>query len=215
MSTPIRLEVLCADGRPGAKPWLSVRHCLRLMPEGFFSAARVFSPTPPPAAEIDGFPISWRHWETIDIHDYSRFCMKDLADAVEGTHALIVQNDGYILHPELWNPRWLEYDYIGAPWPLVTAGGDRRKRVGNGGFSLRSTALLRACQKLDFREGVPEDIQICQTGRHVFVLQGLVFAPIESARRFSVERVPTGSPTFGFHGATGRDGRVLLDDQNV
>ncbi len=209
-STVNKIELICIDGRLEARPWLCVEHCLRVMPPGFFSSARIYSPAPPELSRFEQGNVSWHHLEPGDIHAYSRFCIKNLAGAVQGTHVLVVQNDGYILRPDLWNPAWLQYDYIGAPWRLMVAGGDKRKRVGNGGFSLRSRRLLDECSQLDYDEGVAEDIQICQTRRHTLLFRGIRFAPLEIARRFSVEKVDPKGPTFGFHGATGSDGRNLL-----
>jgi hypothetical protein len=204
------IEVICVDGRPGAKPWLSVVRCLELMPAGFFSAARILCPEKPADEETKGFDLQWTALRLGDIHAYSRFCIENLSEVVSGTHALVVQNDGYILHPDLWDPVWLQYDYIGAPWPLQLVGGDKRKRVGNGGFSLRSRRLLQECRNLEYQEGVAEDVQICQTQRHTLLFRDVVFAPVSVAGRFSVEWGNPAHPTFGFHGVTGRDGRLLL-----
>ena len=65
---------------------------------------------------------------------YSRFMLRDLHRHIATSHALCVQWDGYVLDPARWDREFLEYDYIGAPWPHF---GDAM-RVGNGGFSLRS-----------------------------------------------------------------------------
>ena len=210
MPTESRIEIISIDGRKSAKPWLCVEHCLKLMPAGFFSAARVFSPVCPDLSPANGTEISWEFFPSGDIHSYSRFCLENLAGVVEGTHVLIVQNDGYILRPDLWDPEWLQYDYIGAPWPLhVTQ--SKFARVGNGGFSLRSAKLLRECAKLEYVVGQPEDMQICVTHRCALLGHGIEYAPVKSARRFSVELVETKEPTFGFHKVTGSDGRVLLE----
>lgn len=48
--------------------------------------------------------------------DYSRFMLQDLHRYIETSHALIIQADGFVLNPLRWNPAWLEWDYIGAPW---------------------------------------------------------------------------------------------------
>jgi hypothetical protein len=42
------------------------------------------------------------------------------------------------VNPAAWDPEFLDWDYIGAKWFWAEAG----KRVGNGGFSLRSYKLL-------------------------------------------------------------------------
>lgn len=130
-------------------------------------------------------------------HQYSRFILTHLADYVDTSHCLVVQWDGHVVNPERWDPRFLEYDYIGASWPQFTNGHE----VGNGGFSLRSRRLLEACRSPGFVASHPEDLAIGRVNRAWLEAQGLRFAPRELADAFSAER--TGSPngTFGFHGA--------------
>lgn len=128
--------------------------------------------------------------------DYSRFILRELADHIRTDHCLIVQWDGFILDARQWTPDFLEFDYIGAPWPQFSDGHD----VGNGGFSLRSRKLLEACRDQLFREEHPEDIAICRTNRALLESKhGIRFADRSAADRFAVERAPAG-PTFGFHG---------------
>jgi hypothetical protein len=73
---------------------------------------------------------------------YSNFMLRDLVDHVRTPHCLVVQWDGFVLDARSWDPQFLEFDYIGAPWPQFDDGHD----VGNGGFSLRSRKLLEACR---------------------------------------------------------------------
>lgn len=129
--------------------------------------------------------------------DYSRFMQRELGDHIRTEHCLIVQWDGFILDAWQWTPDFLEYDYIGAPWPQFSDGHD----VGNGGFSLRSRKLLEACRDPSFREGHPEDIAICRTNRALLESQHEIrFADRATAGRFAVERTAPTGPTFGFHG---------------
>ena len=65
--------------------------------------------------------------------EYSEFMLRGITPHVVGSHVLIVQWDGFILRPDLWNSCFLDYDYIGAVWPQFS-----QPKVGNGGFSLRS-----------------------------------------------------------------------------
>ena len=71
---------------------------------------------------------------------YSTLMLKGLAPHVETSHALVVQWDGYVVNPDAWTDAFLDVDYCGAPWPW----GDDDRRVGNGGFSLRSRRLIDA-----------------------------------------------------------------------
>ncbi len=88
--------------------------------------------------------------------------LRDLASHVETSHALCIQWDGYVLRGQAWDPAFLTYDYIGAPWPHFSDG----HNVGNGGFSLRSRRLLEACRQLPFDGQTAEDVVI---GGHVAI----------------------------------------------
>jgi hypothetical protein len=128
--------------------------------------------------------------------EYSLFILKKLARHIKTTHVLIIQYDGYVIHPELWRDEWLEYDYIGAPWNSTLF------PVGNGGFSLRSKRLLNLCRQLEIEHIQAEDVIICQTFRGWFEERGIRFAPKDIAKEFSYEPNGTGAfedNTFGFH----------------
>jgi hypothetical protein len=141
--------------------------------------------------------------KTID--DYNRFCLFDLTKFINSEFALIVQYDGYILRPDKWKEYFLDYDYIGAPWP----DGEQWNyiRVGNGGFSLRSKKLLNSMNNI----GLPfsnkefgynsEDMQLCNYYRAELENSGIRFAPVYVAAEFSHELdVPENCPEpFGFH----------------
>jgi len=150
----------------------------------------------PPATGQSG--ISWRQIDpTRSRADYSRFMLRDLARHIATPHALCVQWDGYVLDGGAWDPTFLDFDYIGAPWPQFSDG----YNVGNGGFSLRSRRLLEACTALPFDGEMAEDVLICRLYRGELEERGFRFAPESLARRFSFERdAPTGHE-FGFHGS--------------
>ena len=145
------------------------------------------------------------------IMEYNQFIFSGLGSYVEGSHVLIIQYDSYILNADLWREEWLKYDYIGAPWSwqkssYVTDYGEH-VRVGNGGFSLRSKKLLEIPKKLglklESRMGYfNEDGNLCVYARKKLLEQGIKYAPVEVAARFSYENeVPEnkGIKTFGFH----------------
>jgi len=114
---------------------------------------------------------------------------------------LVFQWDGFVLDPGAWTDAFLDYDYIGAPWEEASAPPGRR--VGNGGFSLRSRRLLEALQDpaLAFDPRRPEDKVICRELRPALEARhGVRFAPVELAARFAFEHLPPPHPTFGFHG---------------
>jgi len=128
---------------------------------------------------------------------YSKFILQELYKQVYTDFVLIVQWDGYIINPDAWNDQFLEYDYIGAVWHWHEEG----KRVGNGGFSLRSRVLceLTASPKFAYTNE-NEDDQICHANKEFLESQGMKFAPEELARYFSFERELSNIKTFGFHG---------------
>lgn len=127
---------------------------------------------------------------------YSDFVLTKLADHVATSHCLLIQWDGHVLNKDCWRPEFLNYDYIGAGWPQFDDGHD----VGNGGFSLRSRSLLEACRAQDFRPSHPEDIAIGRNNRNWLEAQGLRFAPLSLADKFSTERRGDTASSFGYHG---------------
>lgn len=71
---------------------------------------------------------------------YSIFMLTEAHKHFDTEHVLIVQRDGWILNPEVFNPEWLNLDYIG---PLFV----QYDKVGSGGFSLRSKRIMEATAK--------------------------------------------------------------------
>ena len=131
----------------------------------------------------------------VDIETYSTFMIKRLAGLVSTSHCLVIQWDGFVIHPEGWDRRFLDYDYIGSPW-LTKEG----PIVGNGGFSLRSSRLLEALTYDEIVPHHPEDDCICVTNRKLLEsAHDIVFAPAEIARSFSFEFTAY-ERQFGFHG---------------
>ena len=154
----------------------------------------------------DYFPVSEMTAKHITIdkikskQEYSDFVHNKLVDYIETDFVLIIQNDGYIINPELWDDNWLNYDYIGAPWWYSDG-----YNVGNGGFSLRSKKLLKAVKELGFEDFHPEDDSICRKERDwLEQYYEIEFAPEEVAAKFSFEKngkyYEFKNNTFGFHG---------------
>lgn len=148
--------------------------------------------------------------EIKDIDSWNRAVIFELPKYVETSHCLFVHGDGYVLYPELWNPEWLELDYIGAPWPLphddysYRSESGKLQRVGNS-VSLRSKKLmdLIATRPMEYHYGNNnEDGQICCWNREWLESQGCKFATFEQALHFSKEHeLPEnkGLKTFMFH----------------
>ena len=123
--------------------------------------AILFSDTRPRKEDMEG--IRFAKVDKIrNRADYSNFILKDLLGHIETEFVLCIQWDGYILDARNWSEEFLSVDYVGARWPHFNDGHD----VGNGGFSLRSRRLLKACS--DDRiggGGEAEDVAICRTAR--------------------------------------------------
>ena len=153
------------------------------------------------------------HEPTESFSEYNLLMMKGIASVVDTSHALYVQYDGMIWDKELWDDRFLDYDYIGAPWPWEPEG----RNVGNGGFSLRSKKLLDACtdpaiQLTAARNFIAEDSVIAIDNReYLEKTHGIKFAPTEVANRFSFE---LGEPrrSWGFHGLWNTLGNLMSYD---
>lgn len=124
-------------------------------------------------------------------------------------YVLFCEHDAGVLNPLAWEPEFLKYDFIGAPWvrhndPGWTACDGETNNVGNFGFSLRSKrfcdAIAEAVQK---HRGDPamisSDRWACRTMRPWLEKRGVKFAPWQVAMRFSAENVIY-SGQFGYHG---------------
>ena len=100
--------------------------------------------------------------------------------------------------------KFLNYDYIGAPWPNNKRWKNRFlkldkeiasniiknfsfNQVGNGGFSLRSKKFLEYSAQFSDTLGLPEDIFLCIYNYELAVKNGINFAPIQIAKNFSYE----------------------------
>lgn len=158
--------------------------------------AILFSDAPPPNVELGDIRfVATNKME--DRQSYSTFILKELASHVQTEFALCVQWDGYVLNAQSWSDEFLTVDYIGAPWPHFGDGHD----VGNGGFSLRSRRLLRACADNRIGGHESEDLIICRTARPLLEREyGIRFADRDLASRFAFERTAMRGDEFGFHG---------------
>ena len=132
--------------------------------------------------------------------DYSRFMVKELLAYVDTDHVLVVQWDGHVVNPAAWSPEFLLFDYIGARWDNALHRKAAHHNVGNGGFSLRSRALLEALQDPAIVVTSAEDVTICRQYRNFLEdRHGIVFAPDDIADRFAFEHLEQPSMPFGFH----------------
>ena len=141
---------------------------------------------------------------------------------------LNVQHDSTIIDVEHWDDRYLDYDYIGAPWPMsiiqasdMVAGRIEEipNVVGNGGFSLRTRKFVEESAKLGW-DHKNEDLNICVFNHDTMTDNGIKFAPPSLAGKFSVEH-PTEYNvfnrellftynSFGFHGEFNEAGMSFI-----
>lgn len=143
------------------------------------------------------------------IAQYNALTLDHLPQWTACDRYLLIQWDGFVLDGCRWRDDFVDWDYIGAPWPHMAGA------VGNGGFSLRSQRLLDAVQGLRIDEPKPdvdtaEDLQICLKYRPTLQARGLRFPDAGLAGAFACERLPAtpawaaagtqGISSFGFHG---------------
>jgi len=160
-------------------------------------------------------PVNWpnsirfEQCENItNIEEYSRFILYDLNTYINTEFAMLVQYDGYVLRPHKWVDKFLDYDYIGAPWPKdIHFNGDLNIRVGNGGFTLRSKKLMNCLNDLNlpFTDNgtgfYNEDGVLCNYYRRELEDYGIKYATPKIASMFSHESncdEDVNEP-FGFH----------------
>ncbi|MCI6553191.1 MAG: hypothetical protein MR430_06640 [Lachnospiraceae bacterium] len=164
--------------------------------------------------------IQYKHiarLKTIDDFNYNM--IYKIHHYIDTDFMLLVHYDGFVVNPDMWRDEFLDYDYIGSPFPLPKDDFSYRDihgnicRVGNS-VSIRSKRLLEFPEKA----GIPfeadhgffnEDGFICCKNRHLFEAAGMRYAPLEVARYFGHESmIPevAGIRPFVFHKWAGTNG---------
>jgi len=159
--------------------------------------------------------------DPLDYVGYSKFIVYDLFKHINTEFALIIQDDGFIINPNKWDNIFLNYDYIGAPFPIPPSSDNisyrdpfgNLMRVGNGGFSLRSKKLLSLATELNLEWKsyfgyYNEDGFFSVHNKHIYEQNGCIYAPIDIASKFSHEsQTPEtiGITPFGFHGKSNKN----------
>jgi hypothetical protein len=158
------------------------------------------------------FNLDMSDVETSNIDEWNYAAIYELPKHIDTEFCILIHDDGFIVNPTSWREEFLEYDYIGAPWPLPNDDFSYRDihgniiRVGNS-VSIRSKKLLDLPIKLDlewkpFHGYYNEDGFICVNYRHKYIENGCKFADIEIAKYFSHESmIPEiqGIKPFAFH----------------
>lgn len=158
--------------------------------------------------------------ELNSLDEYSYAMVYKLRDYVTTDYCVTIQDDGFIINPEMWDWNWLNYDYIGSPWPLPKDDFSYRtpegklERVGNGAVSLRSKKLLDLPFELDlewksYYGNCNEDGFLCVHNRKILEENGVKFAPLSVAKHFAreheIEENQDVVSPFGFHKLNGRN----------
>lgn len=147
------------------------------------------------------------------IDDWNYKIIYELHNYVTTDYCLLIHADGHVINPAVWREDFLQYDFIGAPWPLPHDAYSYRTpkgelvRVGNS-VSIRSKRLLEAPTKYNlswrpYYGNTNEDGFLCVHNRDYLEARGFTFAPIEVAKHFSREHTMDENKdikeTFAFH----------------
>ena len=156
--------------------------------------------------------------ELTDINDFNYKMVYELGNHIKTEYALIVHADGYVVNPKMWRDDFLDYDYIGAPWPLPPEGDTYQYRDPNGEICrVGNSAGIRSKRLMDYPKlnNVPwegdfaygkwwyhEDIFICCKIKPLLEAAGMRIAPIDVAKYYAHEHmIPevSGITPFAFH----------------
>tara|TARA_R110002094_G_scaffold213186_1_gene183666 strand:+ start:476 stop:1141 length:666 start_codon:yes stop_codon:yes gene_type:complete len=147
-----------------------------------------------------------------NIDEWNKASIYELPKHIDTEFVMLIHADGFVVNPESWRDEFLDYDYVGAPWPLPTDDFSYKDiqgeviRVGNS-VSLRSKTLLEVpirenLEWKPFYGNYNEDGFICVNYRHEYLRAGCEFADINLAKHFSHETmIPeiAGIKPFAFH----------------
>lgn len=177
--------------------------------------------------DIDVYDIELHLIDKLDWNQYNDHVL-NLIDHTDNDYVMLIQDDGHPINSELWDDEYLEYDYIGAPWPHEESWINLqlqeqqpyirenfpKNRIGNGGFCIRSKKFLEFSSQYKSCNGLGEDTFLCTRKYNEAIEYGIKFAPFELAAKFSYENpcIEFGTPWnsqimfdkskhFGWHGA--------------
>ena len=147
---------------------------------------------------------------------YNNFVIYKLHKFIDTSHVLIVQWDGQILNPKKWSEKFLNYDFVGAPFiPREYDFNYCRDKnynfyvIGNGGFTIRSKRLLESAIKYDLKDDLSytnnhEDGFYSVLHREFLESRNFTWADFSTAKEFCLETPLSLDDIFsfplGFHG---------------
>ena len=133
-----------------------------------------------------------------NISEWCEFIVFELFKFINTDYIILIHADGFIVNSNKWTNNFLNYDYIGSPWPLskhpiaFKDSNGNVCRVGNS-VSLRSKKILEMPTKLNlkwenFVLNFPhEDGYLCAQHKVLLESNGIKFAPLEVAIHFGRE----------------------------
>lgn len=206
------ITVIAVTGRNIPEHEAAILRTFHAIPGKYDRQAVLVSPEPP---EDD--QITWHKNHPFNSsQEWSRYITNHLDQHFWTDFVILVQADGFALCPHHWHDEFLDYDYIGAPWPrslfhLRPWWHWWGSRVGNGGFSLRSKKWVHTCATTpgwmnDPRRTFAEDMYFCRVRNAYMRRRGCRLAPLPVAMQWSYERPLPEHPehemgsAFGFHG---------------
>jgi hypothetical protein len=204
------VTLIAIDGAGNRKAIAAVlKHCCK---DIIFKDVKLLSANPALYPTDNNFKII--EIPKITYEEWNRFIIKELYQYIDTSHYLYVDTDGFIINPNLWDNAFLEYDYIGAPWvypnhimftncidqKIKDREQDKINLVGNGGFTLRSKKLLELAKDYSDTRYNPEDVYLCTNNYDHFISNGIKYAPVVLANKFSQDPLVDRTLTFGFHG---------------
>jgi hypothetical protein len=209
------ITVLAVTNRNYHDHCIAVNRTADCLPKEVKADRLIISPDQPPS--IPSTPdVPWHRIDPQKLNGikvYMTFLVAGLADIITTDFALLVHWDGFAVNPHRWHPEFLDYDYIGPPWPrFMTRDTPRQARVGNGGFALRSRRWLETGKAIGYPDtaGTPnEDEFLCNSNT------GCRIAPLDLAASWAIENPIEEYPKrsiadcFGFHDFLHRGHRHL------
>ena len=139
--------------------------------------------------------------ELTNIDGFNYNTVYNMGDYISTDFALLVHCDGFVVNPDMWRDEFLDYDYIGSPWPMPNEGDTTTYRDIHGNLCrVGNSVSIRSKKLMDFPKsaGIPwtpekgwfnEDGFICCRNRHLFEEAGMHFAPLELAIYFGHENM--------------------------
>src|SRR5262245_12944257 len=206
------VTLICQETRECALAKLAIEECVNKVE---FAEVLVFTDKPDEFLALDHLCnlniivcIDWPNKV-----DWCRFNWFGTQYFLKTSHNLFIQWDSWVWDQTIWRDEWLQYDYAGSPWWYRDG-----RNVGNSGFSMKSTRLMKYVYK--HRDRFPcdtniEDDLLCRNYRPSLQDEGFVWMPEKQAHHFSFELMrPTDDwRSYGFHGMY--NWHITLDEEKI